>query len=269
MPDPMLTSLLLRMAATAAVVVIACLLVERTGPLAGAMIATLPVSAGPAYVFLAMEHGPEFIAASTLGSLAALSATAVFVTAYVMLAGRKGLAATLAGAFAAWGIALAVARPIAGSLEAGVALDVVVFASCFLATRPARAAPPPVRGAGRKWDIPVRAAAAMALVGTALTIGRVFGPAAAGAAALAPVVLGSLGLLLHPRLGGPGTASVLAHALPGLMGNAVAIAVLRQTAIPLGSAWALLLALAMCIAWNLGLMGLARLRALSGKPEHA
>jgi len=42
----MLLALTLKLAITAAVVVLACRLVERTGPLVGAMIATLPVSAG-------------------------------------------------------------------------------------------------------------------------------------------------------------------------------------------------------------------------------
>ena len=51
---------------SALIVVLASLAVERTGPVIGALIATLPVAGGPAYVFLAMEHGPEFIAAGTL-----------------------------------------------------------------------------------------------------------------------------------------------------------------------------------------------------------
>ncbi|MCW3476541.1 hypothetical protein [Limobrevibacterium gyesilva] len=258
MLDPIWTGLAIRMAAAAGVVVLACLLVERTGPLAGAMIATLPVSAGPAYVFLAMEHGPAFVAASALGSLAALAATAVFVTTYTLLARRRhGLAVTLGSAFLAWGLAVAIVRPAATTLPFALALDVLVFAACYSLTRAARAAPPALRAASRHWDIPVRALAAMGLVGAVLVIGRVLGPAAAGIAALAPVVLGSLGLLLYPRLGGPGTATVLANTLPGLMGNAVAVAVLNQTAVGLGSLWSLLLALAICVVWNAGLLTIA------------
>ena len=90
----------------------------------------------------------------------------------------------------------------------------------------------------------------MALVALVLVIGRLLGPRAAGLAALAPVVMTSLGILLYPRLGGAGAAAVLANTLPGMLGNSVAVAVLHLTAVPLGSTPALLLALAICVAWN-------------------
>ena len=62
-------ALAVKLAASAGIVVTASFLVERSGPFLGAMIATLPISAGPAYVFLALEHGPAFIAQSSLASL--------------------------------------------------------------------------------------------------------------------------------------------------------------------------------------------------------
>ena len=63
---PVWLSLLAKMATSAGGVVAASLAVERAGPVIGALIATLPISAGPAYAFLAMDHGPEFLARSTL-----------------------------------------------------------------------------------------------------------------------------------------------------------------------------------------------------------
>jgi hypothetical protein len=50
-------TLLLRMAVTAAFVVTASIVTERSGPVIGALVATLPVSTGPAYIFLALDHG--------------------------------------------------------------------------------------------------------------------------------------------------------------------------------------------------------------------
>ena len=52
----------LRMAITAAFVVTASVVTERSGPVIGALIATLPISAGPSYVFLALDHDAAFIA---------------------------------------------------------------------------------------------------------------------------------------------------------------------------------------------------------------
>ena len=50
------------MAVTAAFVVTASIITERSGPVIGALIATLPISAGPSYVFLALDHDAAFIA---------------------------------------------------------------------------------------------------------------------------------------------------------------------------------------------------------------
>ena len=46
-------ALLLKMAVTALFVIAASYAAERAGPVVGAMIATLPIAAGPAYFFLA------------------------------------------------------------------------------------------------------------------------------------------------------------------------------------------------------------------------
>ena len=45
-------ALALKMLATAAVVVTASLIAERAGALIGAMVATLPIASGPAYILL-------------------------------------------------------------------------------------------------------------------------------------------------------------------------------------------------------------------------
>ena len=55
-------TLALRMAITAAFVVSASVITERSGPVIGALVATLPISAGPSYVFLALDHDAAFIA---------------------------------------------------------------------------------------------------------------------------------------------------------------------------------------------------------------
>jgi hypothetical protein len=38
-------------------------------------VATLPVSAGPVYVFLALDHGPAFISVSAVASLVSINGT--------------------------------------------------------------------------------------------------------------------------------------------------------------------------------------------------
>jgi len=60
----------LKMAVTALFVSVATVIAERLGPTVGALVATLPVSAGPVYVFLALDHDTAFISVSAVASRA-------------------------------------------------------------------------------------------------------------------------------------------------------------------------------------------------------
>lgn len=51
-----------KMAVAAVFVILAMRVAERAGPLIGAMVATLPLSAAPAYIFVALDHDSTFIA---------------------------------------------------------------------------------------------------------------------------------------------------------------------------------------------------------------
>src|ERR1700758_2847638 len=85
--SPELTFLLilgLRMAVAAAFVVTASFITERSGPAVGALIATLPISAGPAYVFLALGHDAAFVAEGALASFPINAVTMFFCLTYVI-----------------------------------------------------------------------------------------------------------------------------------------------------------------------------------------
>ena len=51
-------SLALKMAVTAGFVVVAAMVAELAGPAIGAIVATLPIAAGPAYFFVALQAVP-------------------------------------------------------------------------------------------------------------------------------------------------------------------------------------------------------------------
>ena len=76
-PDLLFWPALMKMAVTAAFVVIATATAERAGAFVGALVATLPIAAGPAYVFVALDHDSGFIAASALSSFVVNAVTAV------------------------------------------------------------------------------------------------------------------------------------------------------------------------------------------------
>ncbi len=250
-------TLLIKMLVTAGIVVAASLVAERTGPMIGSLVATLPVSAGPAFVFLSLDHDATFVAASALGGLLSTTGTILFVMVYAVLAQRHGMIASLLCAQATWfGFAFA-SRAVDWTLPRAILLAIVVFSICTALSRPLRHVPmPPPR---RRWyDVPLRAGMVSALVLAVVTVSNVLGPYATGMLAAFPVVFTSLILILHPRAGGPPTAAVLAHSVVGMIGFALALTALHLAAVPLGSPLALTLALAICIGWNLTLFTIRR-----------
>lgn len=249
-----------KMVATAAIVVAVSMIVERSSPFVGAMIATLPISAGPAYVFLALDHDAAFISASALASVATNAITALFLFVYMILAQRHGLIASLAGAFSVWMALVLATRGVSWTLSGAVLATIVIYAPVMWIARRFTTVPVDRSSSRVWWDVPMRASAVMMLVAIVLISGRVLGPEAAGIAALVPVVMTSLAVLIHPRLGGPVAAAVYANALPGLIGFGMGLATVHVLAVPLGSALALTMALAVCVAWNAGLVVWGRMR---------
>ncbi len=253
-------SLIAKMAVAALIVVTASKVAERADPFLAGMLVTLPVSAGPAYVFLAIDQGARFVEASTLVSLCANAATGIFTGVYALLAGRRGTAFSLLVALAVWFAVVWVLIQRAWTMPEGLALNVAAFTLSILATRhlarEAKPRPAPVR---KWWDIPFRACLVMVLVGIVLLSGQWFGPTVAGVFAFLPIVLISMILILHPRMGGEASAEVMRKAIPGMYGVGAAISVLHALVVPLGIATALSLALATSVAWNAGLI-LVRLK---------
>ena len=253
--------LLFHMAITAAFVVSASVITERSGPVIGALVATLPISAGPSYVFLALDHDAAFIAEGALASLPINAATICLALTYAALAQRFAFWVSAGAAIAVWLVLATVIRHFEWTLLAGVVVNVITFALCVPLMRPymhVRKMPLITR---RWYDIPLRAGLVATLVATVVTTSGWVGPRISGIMALFPIVFTSLMLILHPRIGGPPTAAVIANSAWGLMGLGLAIAVLHSAALKFGSAIGLSLALATCIGWNLTLWWNGRRKA--------
>jgi hypothetical protein len=238
--------------ATALIVVSASAAAEALGPVWGAIIACLPVSAGPAYVFLAMQHGPDFVATSALNSAAANAATGLLLIAYGVLARRMPPWRSLGVAVVVWLSASSAIQQAAWTPAAAVALNLAVYGpGLIFMNRDGTAEPGPVRPSQRRWfDLPLRAALVAAFVSLVVALSAVLGPAATGIAAVFPVSLISLIVILRPRLGGPATARVASNALPPMLGFGVLLLAMYLAVRPWGVAAALGLALAVSILWS-------------------
>jgi hypothetical protein len=265
--SPDLTNFLIlasRMVVAAAFVVSASFITEHSGPVIGALVATLPISAGPSYVFLALDHDSAFIAQGALSSLPINAATIFLGLTYTLLAQRHTLLISYGTAALVWIVIAAVVGSTHWSLLGGPLINAVAFAICTpLMHRYRHAKMPPI---ARRWyDVPLRASLVATLVATVVTLSGRVGPDISGILALFPAVFSSMILVLHPRIGGPATAAVMANSAWGLMGFGLAIAVLHVGALYLGSAAGLCLGLATCVCWNLTLWQIGRRKARLAK----
>ncbi len=251
--------LILKMALTAAIVVTVSITVERSGPFIGALIAALPSAAGAAYVILAFQHPPAFIAASAIGSIVSSAGVAVFALVYAALAQRHGLVLSLGVAIVVWFAVAAFLRLIDWTPLSAVVLNAAVFAVTISLSWRYRTSGPPRAFLRTAYDIPLRALAAAVVVAIVTTASYSIGSFASGVFAVFPIVLCSTIVILHPRIGGPASASMLAHAQIALVGLGLGFLAVHFLAEPIGSWWALTVGLAVCVAWS-GLLWLIRTR---------
>ncbi|MGA2893216.1 MAG: hypothetical protein ABSE22_10125 [Xanthobacteraceae bacterium] len=253
--------LALKMALTAIVVVLTSITVERSGAFIGALIAALPTAAGAAYVILAIEHPTSFIAASAIGSTATGAAVSIFCLVYAVLAQRHGLLLSLGVSLAVWFVAAGLLRLVDWTPLGAVALNVVVFGVTIPLSWRYRTSGPLRKFLRTRYDIPLRALAAGVVVAIVTTASYSIGSFASGMFALFPIVMCSSVVILHPRVGGKATASMLAHAQVALIGLSLCFLAVHYAAAPLGSWWALAIGLAVAVAWS-GVLMLARMGTL-------
>lgn len=256
-----LAALAAKVAAAAAIVVAASRAAERAGPFLGAMVATLPVSTGPIYVFLAMDHGVAFVAEAAVTSVAGVAAIAAFVAGHALAAQRFATAGSLAIATLVWSAAALALQLRAWTFLEACLLFAGSLTAALLGLRRFALAAAPAAGTRTRLDLPLRALLVAALVVATTLAGNVFGPAVTGVLATCPVVFTSLIVILQPRGGGAFATAVLVNGLKGLAGFGAALAVLHVAALHLPAAPALLIALGVAVGWNLLLTMLRRSRA--------
>lgn len=247
-----------RMAIVAAIVVSVSVVATRSGPMIGAMLAALPISAGPAYVFLALDHGGEFVARSTVASLIAISGTGPFILAHDAVRRVAGTAACFVASVSAFVATIAILNHVEWTLWSAAAVAIVLMVGAILLTRATRRNAQPFAAPARRIDLVVRAAAVMTVVATVTILAEIAGPRAAGYGALMPVVFMSFILVMQPRVGGAAIAGLFSHALFGILGFVPAFVAVNLATPPLGIWGALALGLAISLAWNVGIIGLRR-----------
>jgi uncharacterized membrane protein (GlpM family) len=250
--------LILKMAMTAAIVVVASVAVERSGPFIGALIATLPTAAGAAYIILAVEHPPAFIAASAVGTAAMNAGVAIFALTYAMLAQRHGVLTSISVAVLVWFGAAAALRLMEWTPAKAFVLNALVLGITIPASARFRRDPLSRKDIKRtRYELPLRAAAAALVVAAVTTASHRIGSFASGMFAVFPIVMGTFVVILHLHGNGKAAGAVLAHAQAPLIGLFLGFLAVHYLAEVIGVWWAFACGLAVTVAWS-GALWLAR-----------
>lgn len=266
-PDTMFWfGLALKIVMTASITVAATVVVERSGPFIGSLIAALPTAGGAALIILAIEHPPAFIAQGVIGSMVIAVICALFALTYAALAQRHSLFLSLSGAFAVWFAGAFGSRLIDWSATGALALNAVLFpilifaAIRFLGDGKVK---PRVQLTARDvaWRAGVVTLCVILVTAASTSIGSYF----SGVFAFFPVAMSSFFIILHSRVGGPAAASVAAHVQAPLVGLVLGLYAVHLLAEPVGVWLSYAVGLLVCVTWN-GLLWLWKSRRNRAEP---
>jgi len=247
---------LVRALTTASLVTLAFTLAEALGPFWGALIASLPVSAGPAYVFLALDHSPDFVAASALSSFAANAATGLFLIVYGVLARHRPHWQSLGAAVLVWLMASVTFHQFAWTPVTALVLNLSVYGAGFVVLKrlqhPNIGAAPALKR--HFLELPVRAIAVAVFVSVVVAASPILGARATGMAAVFPISLISLIVIVRPRIGGAVASLLAANALRSMLGFGMMLLALYLAILPFGVTLALVVAVSVSACWSGGLL---------------
>ena len=221
--------LLLKLTLTPLLIGGSSLAARRWGPLVGGWIVSLPLTSAPVLFFIALDHGAQFAADASVGTLVGLGILGAWCLGYTAFARRGPVVAVLAAAatFLCLGIAV---QPILGAPF--LLLAVLAYAAIVVSIRLL-----PRGGALRSeaphpsWDLPARMLVGTAIVVGLTTLAPLLGPSLSGLLATYPVYISVLSVFTQLREGPGGAFEVLRGLLKGLFGT-IAFYVVLHPALP-------------------------------------
>lgn len=248
-------------------VVGASLAARRFGPRVGGLIAGLPVVAGPILLAYALAHGRAFAAGAAVGTLLGLVSLIAFVVVYARLAGRAFWGASMLAGWLAFAVATALFSAL--RLPAGAALAIAaggLLLGLLLTPRADIGARSTVKAP--RWDLPMRAACALALVLTLTAVAGWLGPRLSGLLAPFPIIATVLATFTHAQRGAHEVQRLLRWLLGGYGAFALFCFTLAVSLRALGIAAAFALAATVALLTQGAILALmARLPALAPTPQ--
>jgi hypothetical protein len=241
--------LITKVVITALVVVGISAAIERSGPVLGGVLMGLPITAGPGYVFLAIESTPHFVAQSALFSFGIVSANIAYVTIFLLAVRRFRPFTTCVIALAGWFACALLVLEISSSLVASFALNGALLIASLPLIRNRR---PPKQRLSRTADrreLLLRAFGAGTLVAVVVTVSEMVGSSITGIAMVFPVTLMTVGWIMQDRYTADEAISVMTGALIAIPGFGVSMMALVLLAEPVGVTVALFACLFISLSW--------------------
>lgn len=217
---------LIRLAATALIIIVVTWSVELFGPMIGGVLAGLPITLGPGFYFLVDQAPAPFVAQAASYALLSLCATQCFLLAYVLSGHRTSPALALTGAILAWAITAAILHAMPATLWLGGPLFALTTAACLWT---GRHTVQPVERAGGKPGLGLlllRGVLAGILVAGVTTTSHHLGATLSGLLLSFPIGYSVISVTLHQHMGPDTATATLYSALLGTASLAVFCAVL-------------------------------------------
>lgn len=239
------------MAGAAGIVILVSLIAERARPFLAAMIVTLPITAGPSLFFLALDHDDAFMRATFLSAMIANVSSCAYISTYCTLAQRFSMPVSLACALAAWIGTGTVLNPLPWSLPLAIGANVIAYLVTGFYVARFLAAPRPAAPPRSPWALPMRAIGVSVMVALVTLTSAHVGAYISAFLAVFPIVISSLVVILHTRIGGPAAAAVIASAVYGLAGFGASLASAAAVTPVFGRFWAMGALFGVALAWNI------------------
>jgi hypothetical protein len=253
--------LVLKLLLVPGLVVLVTLAMRRWGPAAGGWLTTIPVVAGPVLVFYALEQGTPFAARAAHGTVTGILATTGFIVSYGRASRRFAWPGCVALGWTVFAIMVAGLNAVFLPLGSSV---LSVLAATVLGRRllpghedwvSTGSSLGPARG-----DLPLRMAAAAALVLALTGLAERLGSSLSGLLNAFPVLTTIVAAFTHAQRGPAATLAFLDGYLQSAVGFSLFCAVMAVALTRFGLMWSILLALAVQLAANACVWALARRR---------
>lgn len=184
---------------------------RRLGPAISGVLVGLPLTSGPVVLFLALDHGTAFAAATATGIIAGVMSPAVFCLVYAWLTSRLPWWGALLAGWAAYLVMTALLLGVANAPALPLAFVSVAVLLITLRLMP-RARFTLVSATAPAWDIPARMIVATAFVLALTEAATYLGPHLSGLLAPFPLFASILAAFSH-RLQGAAAAVRLLRGL--------------------------------------------------------